>query len=73
MKMMEYNINPLEAEYWTLPTEMSGTTHFVTDIIKPECVNFTQENNGRVNVSLKVNSFPFQTNHRFLLKVPIIS
>ena len=73
MKLMEYNINPLEAESWTLPTEMSGTTHFVTAIIKPECAHFTQENTGRVNVRQKVNSFPFQTYHRFLLKGANIS
>ena len=57
MKIMEYNINPLEDKSWTLPAMMSGTTHFVTDIIKPECANFTQEHKGRISVSQKVNSF----------------
>ena len=52
---MEYNINPLEDKSWTLPAKMSGTTNFVSDIIKPECANFTQEHKGRINVSQKVN------------------
>ena len=51
MKMMEYNINPLQDTSWAHPT--------VTKIMKPECANLTQENPGRLNISQKVNSFPY--------------
>ena len=54
--MMKYNINPIWDTPWADPP--------VNETIKPECANLTQENPGRVNISQKVNSFPyFQYKH----------